>query len=182
MRNSGTSTAPCTRSGGDDQPGGAAAEGDEPQRPRNQGPVLVRMRTTMLSGHRSGYQEPRIPMAAVRRTLRPTNRGPAVEEGPGHRSHSPVMAPAVLTPPGASWLADIRLRELGEAPAAVLLLVAGSGGLPCQPAQTLSSPLRFLYHSTDIVRNACRLALWGEEGGDDRREPSASAPGRRRGR
>jgi hypothetical protein len=43
--------------------------------------VLVGMRTTMLSGHRSGYQQPRIPMAAVRRRYDPPTAAQPVEEG-----------------------------------------------------------------------------------------------------
>jgi hypothetical protein len=65
--------------------------------------VLVRMRTTMLSGHRSGYQQPRIPMAAVGDVTTHQPRPSRSRKAPGHRSHSPVMAPAVLThlgPPG----------------------------------------------------------------------------------
>jgi hypothetical protein len=114
-RNSGTSTAPV-RDQGDDQPGGAAAKVMSHNDQGTRVLVLVRMRTTMLSGHRSGYQQPRIPMAAVGDVTTHQPRPSQSRKAPGHRSHSPVMAPAVLTPPGASWLADIRFRELGEGP------------------------------------------------------------------
>lgn len=181
MGNSGTSTAPCTRSGGETSP---AAQQPKVMSHNDQGtrvlsssacaPPCCRATARATKSRGSPWQryEGRYdPPTAAQQSRK------ALATDPTHR-----LGAGCVDPTWGLLACRHQTPRAGRGPRCCSAPSGGLGGLPCQTAQTLSSSLRFLYHSTDIVRNACRLALWGEEGGDDRRETSASAPGRRRGR